>query len=49
MSTLTTEDVLMIRHLHQTGLSNGQLAIRFHQDRSTISRIINYKTYRNIK
>jgi hypothetical protein len=39
----------MIRHLHQKGLSNGQLAIRFHQDRSTISRIINYKTYRNIK
>jgi hypothetical protein len=49
MSTLTERDVLMIRHLHQQGLSNGQLAIRFNQNRSTISRIINYKTYSNIK
>jgi IS30 family transposase len=49
LSRLTTQDVLMIRHLHQTGLTNGQLAIRFDQNRSTISRIINYKTYANIK
>jgi transcriptional regulator NrdR family protein len=49
MSTLTKQDVLMIRHLHQKGLSNGQLAIRFKQNRSTISRIVNYKTYASIK
>lgn len=49
MSTLTEHDVLMIRHLHQQGLTNGQLAIRFNQNRSTISRIVNYKTYSSIK
>ena len=48
-STLTKRDVLMIRHLHQKGLSNGQIAIRYDQNRSTISRIVNYKTYTNIK
>ena len=48
-STLTVNDVLTIRRLHQNGLTNGQLALRFKQNRSTISRIINYKTYCNIK
>jgi len=48
-SRLTTREILMIRHLHQKGLSNGQLAIRFNQCRSTISRVVNYKTYTNIK
>lgn len=48
-SRLSADEVLMIRHLHQTGLSNGQIAIRFGHDRSTISKIVNYKTYRNIK
>lgn len=48
-SFLTEKDILMIRHLHQTGLSNGQLAIRYGSNRSTISRIVNYKTYANIK
>lgn len=48
-SKLTKHDILMIRHLHQKGLSNGQLAIRYGQNRSTISRIVNYKTYANIK
>ena len=48
-SFLSDEDVLMIRHLHQKGLSNGQIAIRYGANRSTISRIINYKTYANIK
>jgi hypothetical protein len=48
-STLTKNDILMIRHLHQKGLSNGQLAIRYGQNRSTISRIVNYKTYFNVK
>ena len=48
-SFLSDEDVLMIRHLHQKGLSNGQIAIRYGANRSTISRIINYKTYTNIK
>ena len=47
-SRLDGNEVKMIRHLHQTGLSNGQLAIRFGHDRSTISRIVNYKTYRNL-
>jgi hypothetical protein len=49
MSTLTEEEILMIRHLHQEGSTNGQLAIRFKQNRSTISRIVNYKTYSSIK
>ena len=48
-SRLTKQEVLMIRHLHQTGLSNGQIALRVGHNRSTISRIINYKTYRNLK
>jgi hypothetical protein len=48
-SFLNDSDVLMIRHLHQKGLSNGQIAIRYGANRSTISRIINYKTYANIK
>ena len=48
-STLTEHDVLMIRRLHQEGLSNGQIALKFQQNRSTICRIVNYKTYRNIK
>lgn len=48
-SRLTTNEVLMIRHLHQTGLSNGQIALRFGHNRSTISKIVNYKTYRNCK
>jgi hypothetical protein len=30
-------------------LSNGQIAIRYDTARSTISRIVNYKTYTNIK
>ena len=49
MSKLTEKDVLMIRHLHQKGLSNGQIALRYNINRSTISRIVNYKTYTNIK
>ena len=48
-SFLTDNDVLMIRHLHQKGLSNGQIALRYDTNRSTISRIVNYKTYINIK
>lgn len=48
-SRLTEKEVKMIRYLHQTGLSNGQLAIKFGHDRSTISKIVNYKTYRNFK
>ena len=48
-SRLNENEVLMIRHLHQTGLSNGQLAIRFGHNSSTISRIVNYKTYLNLK
>lgn len=49
MSRLTRNEVLMIRHLHQKGWSNGQLGIRFGHNRSTISKIVNYKTYRNFK
>lgn len=47
-SKLTKRDVLMIRHLHQKGLSNGQIALRYNQHRSTICRIVNYKTYVNV-
>jgi hypothetical protein len=48
-SRLSERDILMIRHLHQKGWSNGQIAIRFGHNRSSISRIVNYKTYANIK
>jgi IS30 family transposase len=46
---LTNDDILMIRRLHQQGLSNAQIAIRYGSNRSTISRIVNYKTYLNVK
>jgi hypothetical protein len=48
-SFLTNDDILMIRRLHQQGLSNAQIAIRYGSNRSTISRIVNYKTYLNVK
>lgn len=46
-SRLTKNEVKTIRYLHQTGLSNGQIALRFGHHRSTISKIVNYKTYRS--
>ncbi len=48
-SFLTNDDILMIRRLHQKGLSNAQIAVRYGSNRSTISRIVNYKTYVNVK
>ena len=48
-SFFNDNDILMIRHLHQQGLSNAKIAIRYGSDRSTISRIVNHKTYVNIK
>jgi len=41
--------VQTVRHLHQQGYSNGQIALRLKMHRSTICKIVNYKTYKNIK
>ena len=45
---LTREQVLAIRYLHQKGLSNGQIALRYGQNRSTICKVVNYKTYKDV-
>ena len=47
-SKLTRSQILEIRSLHQQGLSNGQIALKYNQNRSTICRIVNYKTYKDI-
>lgn len=47
-SKLTRNQILEIRVLHQQGLSNGQIALKYKQNRSTICKIVNYKTYKDI-
>lgn len=47
-SKLNEIEVKMIRHLHQKGCSNGQIALRMSVNRSTICKIVNYKTYKEI-
>jgi hypothetical protein len=44
----TREEILFIRKLHECGLSNQQIAVRYHCDRSVISKIITRKTYTNV-
>jgi len=46
---LNALQVQTIRHLHQKGYSNGQIALRLKMHRSTICKIVNYKTYKNIR
>ena len=46
---LNAIQVQTVRHLHQQGYSNGQIALRLKMHRSTICKVVNYKTYKNIK
>lgn len=45
---LDDQQVRMIRHLHQKGLSNAQIGLRMRVNRSTICKIVNYKTYKEV-
>ena len=47
-SKLTPFQVKSIRNLHQKGYSNGQIALKLQMHRSTICRIVNYKTFKNV-
>jgi len=47
-SKLNPTQVLTIRKLHQQGYSNGKIAIKLDVNSSTICRIVNYKTYKNV-
>jgi transcriptional regulator NrdR family protein len=47
-SKLTPYQVRTIRHLHQTGFSNGQIALKLQMHRSTICKIVNYKTFKHV-
>jgi len=47
-SKLNSSQIKMIRYLHQKGLTNAQIGIRMKVNRSTISRIVNYKTYKEV-
>ena len=47
-SKLTPYQVRTIRHLHQTGYSNGQIALKLQMHRSTICKIVNYKTFKHV-
>jgi DNA-binding NarL/FixJ family response regulator len=47
-SRLTPHQVKLIRYLSQKGYTNGQIALRLKMHRSTICKIVNYKTYTNI-
>ena len=46
---LNALQVQTARHLHQKGYSNGQIALKLKVHRSTICKIVNYKTYKNIR
>ena len=47
-SKLTPFQVKTIRNLHQKGYSNGQIALKLEMHRSTICKIVNYKTFKNV-
>jgi len=47
-SKLTSFQVKTIRDLHQKGYSNGQIALKLKMHRSTICKIVNYKTFKNV-
>lgn len=44
-SRFTPADIVDIRSLSEDGLSGAQIALRYGCDRSTIHKIVNYKTY----
>ena len=44
-SRFTPADIVAIRSLSEDGLSGAQIALRYGCDRSTIHKIVNYKTY----
>ena len=47
-SKLTPFQIQTIRRLHQHGYSNAQIALKLQVHRSTICRIVNYKTFKNV-
>jgi hypothetical protein len=47
-SKLTPFQIQAIRNLHQNGYSNGQIALKLKMHRSTICKIVNYKTFKNV-
>ena len=47
-SKLTPFQIKTIRNLHQKGYSNGQIALKLEMHRSTICKIVNYKTFKNV-
>jgi hypothetical protein len=47
-SKLNPVQVQIARQLHQQGHSNGQIAIKLKVNPSTVCRIVNYKTYKNV-
>lgn len=46
---LTESEVISIRKLSQSGVSNKELAVMFNMERSSISRIVNYKSWMHVK
>jgi len=47
-SKLTPHQVRTIRALSQKGFTNAQIAMKVSVDRSTICKIVNYKTYKTV-
>ena len=47
-SKLNPVQIQTVRQLPQQGYSNGQIAIQLKVNSSTICRIVNYKTYKNV-
>ena len=47
-SKLNPQQVKLIRYLHQQGQSNAQIAVKAGVNRSTICKIVNYKTYKTV-
>lgn len=47
-SKLTPHQVRTIRHLSQKGFTNAQIAMKVNVNRSTICKIVNYKTYKEV-
>ena len=48
LSFLEPTDVLWIRNQHELGKTNAEIAAQLKCDRSMISRIVNYKTYKDV-
>ena len=47
-SKLTPHQVRAIRALSQKGFTNAQIAMKVSVDRSTICKVVNYKTYKMV-